>query len=311
MGTRPLCKEVTMEWSTEMPWQGMGVDITPDLSPGELVAKVKLDFEISRVTSGLPKSFANEEMFKFFKLFAQHASADLETIGTLANGRIVWALASLNAEFTLKETDTVKTYLMLSSRDEKRDMVNVGFTAVRPGGSSTFPVTSKARTSFKNVCRRTFKSEFPFMSPKSGEFEEDMIKRAQKAVRFGREAVSDFGSAAERLANKKVDDQVANRYMFDVFQPNTADKLASIGDKEINGLAEKNTRRAIEAITMAPGQDLESSNMTAWGLLNAVSYAIDHRMGANQDSRLRVAWFGPNAKIKTRALKLALELCAG
>ena len=300
-----------MEWSTEMPWKGMSVDISAVLSPGELVSKVKLDFEITRVTSGMPKSFANEEMFKFFKLFAQHGAADLETIGTLANGRIVWALASLNEEFILKETDTVKAYLMLSSRDEKRDTIDVSFTTVRPVGNNTLPVTSKARTFFKNVCRRTFKNEFPFMSPKSGEFEEDMIKKAQEAVSLGREAISDFGSSADRLANQKVDDQVANRYMFDVFQPKTADKLASIGDKEINDLAEKNTRTGIEAIKMAPGQDLESAHMTAWGLLNAVSYAIDHRIGASQDSRLRVAWFGPNAKVKKRALKLALELCAG
>jgi len=106
-----------MEWSTETPWKGIGVDVSDILSPAELVSKVKLDFEITRVTSGLPKSFANEEMFKFFKFFAQHGEADLETIGVLANGRIAWALASLNEEFILKETDNVKAYLLLSSRD--------------------------------------------------------------------------------------------------------------------------------------------------------------------------------------------------
>ena len=48
--------------------------------------------------------------------------------------------------------------------------------------------------------------------------------------------------------------------------------------------------------------------MTAWGLLTAVIYAIDHRLGNNNESRLRLAWFGPNAKIKQRALELALKL---
>jgi len=64
----------------------------------------------------------------------------------------------------------------------------------------------------------------------------------------------------------------------------------------------------IEAIKKAPGQDLEPADMTAWGLLNAVIYTVDHRLGRNQDSRLRLAWFGPNAKIKQRAFELALEL---
>lgn len=297
-----------MEWLNEKPWKGIGVDVGAHLSPAELVAKVKLDFEVSRVTSGLPISFANEEMFQFFLSFSEYGGATLETIGTLANGRIVWALAALNEEFTLKDADTVKGYLLLSSRNEKRDLIDIDFTAVRSAGYSTFPITCKARSSFKNICRRAFTSEFPFMSPNSGKFEEPMIKKTQEAINLGREAISAFGSDAERLANKKVDDQIANRYMFDVFQPNAADKLSSIGEKEIDDLADKKTRIGIEAIKMAPGQDLEPAQMTAWGLLNAVTYAIDHLIGGNKDSRLRVGWFGPNAKIKKRALKLALEL---
>ena len=47
--------------------------------------------------------------------------------------------------------------------------------------------------------------------------------------------------------------------------------------------------------------------MTAWGLLTAVTYTAD-RLGKTPDSRLRQAWFGPNAKIKKRALELALKL---
>lgn len=301
-------KGEAMEWKNEKPWKGLGVDVSPNLSPAELVFKVKLDFEVTRVQSGLPISFANEEMFQFFKSFSEYGDATLETIGTLDNGRIVWALASLNEEFTLKEADRVKGYLLLYSRNETRDSIEIKFAAVRSASSSMLPITSKARTTFKNVCRRAFTAEFPFMTPNSGNFEEPMIRKTQEAIGLGREAISAFGSDAERLANKKVDDQMANRYMFDVFQPNTADKLSSIGDKEINERADKKTRIGIEAIKMAPGQDLESAHMTAWGLLNAVTYAVDHRIGSDQDSRLRVAWFGPNAKIKKRAFELALEL---
>ena len=135
-----------------------------------------------------------------------------------------------------------------------------------------------------------------------------MIRKTKEAVALGREAISAFASDAEWLANKKVDDQVSNRYMFDVFQPDTANELSSIGSKGINELAEKKTRLGIEAIKKAPGQNLKSSNMTAWGLLNAATYMIDHCLGNNQDSRLRMAWFGANAKIKKKALELALKL---
>jgi len=302
-----------MEWINETPWNGIGVNISPNLSPSELVYKIKLDLETSwnptgGVRPGRPKSLANQEMFQFFKSFTEYGEAPLETIGALDNGRIVWALAPLNEEFTLKETDRVKGYLFLASRNENRDKIEVHFTTVRPAGSNTLHLASKARTLFKNICRRPFTSQFPFVSLKSHKFEEDMIRKTKEAVSLGREAVLAFASDAERLANKKVDDQVATRYMFDVFQPDAAIELSSIGSKGINELTEKKTRIGIEAIKKAPGQNLESTHMTAWGLLNAVTYTIDHRLGNNQDSRLRLAWFGPNAKTKTNALELALKL---
>ncbi len=297
-----------MEWMNEKPWNGLGVDVNANLSSRELVHKVKLDFEVSRVPSGRPKSFANQEMFQFFKSFTEHGDAQLETIGALDNGRIVWALAPLNEEFTLKEADRVKGYLLLASRNENRDRIEIQFTTVREAGSNTLQVSSKARNSFKNICRRPFTNQFPFMSLESHKFEEDMIRKTKEAIGLGREAISAFASDAERLANKKVDDQTANRYMFDVFQPETVHELSSIGSKEIDELADKKTRMGIEAIKKAPGQNLEPAHMTAWGLLNAVTYTIDHRLGNNQDSRLRLAWFGPNANIKKRALELALEI---
>ncbi|SVB86542.1 uncharacterized protein METZ01_LOCUS239396, partial [marine metagenome] len=77
------------------------------------------------------------------------------------------------------------------------------------------------------------------------------------------------------------------------------------GNKEVNELADKKTKIGIEAITKAPGQNLGTSSMTSWGLLNAVTYIVDHCILNDQDSRLRLSWFGPNAKIKQRALELA------
>ena len=105
-----------MEWIDETPWNGIGVNISPSLSPSELVYKLKLDLETSwnptgGVRPGRPKSYANQEMFQFFKSFTEHGGVPLETIGTLDNGRIVWALATLKEEFTLMKADNVKAYL--------------------------------------------------------------------------------------------------------------------------------------------------------------------------------------------------------
>ena len=302
-----------MEWLDQKPWNELGVNIHPTLSPSELVYKVKLDLETSwnptgGVRPGRPKSYANQEMFQFFKLFTEHGGVSLETIGTLDNGRIVWALAPLQEEFVLKETDKVKCYMMLASRNVNRDKVEVYFIAVRLVGGNTFQLTSKARTVFKNICRRPFTKQFPFVSLESHKFNEDMIKKTKEAVSFGRKAVLAFASDAQFLTDKSVDSQIANRYILDVFQPEIVSNVSFVEDKTMNELADKSTRIGFEAIKSAPGQALESAHMTAWGLLNAVSYTIDHRLCGNQDSRLRMAWFGPSVKTKKRAFDLAMKL---
>ena len=121
-----------------------------------------------------------------------------------------------------------------------------------------------------------------------------MIQKAKENIGLGREAITAFASEAERLAGQAVDEATAHRYMFEVFQ----------GEQ----LADNKIKLAIEAITKAPGQGLVSTAMTAWGLLNAVAYTVDHQLSKNQDSRLGLAWVGMQADIKKRAFDLALKL---
>jgi hypothetical protein len=133
-----------------------------------------------------------------------------------------------------------------------------------------------------------------------------MIKKVVAIIGLGREAISSFAADAQRLAEKKIDKPTAWLYMFNVFQPETIKNLSAINEKEMEELSEKNTRLALEVLSQASEQ--QSNNLTAWCLLNAVTSIIDHHLGSNQDSRLRQAWFGSNAKLKIRALDLALEL---
>ena len=284
----------------QKPWDGLSVEASTNLSPRELAYKLNLDFEVSRVPSGRPKSYANQETFQFLKSFTEHGEIPFKTIGTLDNGRIIWALAPLKNEFTLVQVDQVKGYLLLASRNITRDNIEVYFMAIRSVCNSSIQVNSKARTVFKNICRRPFTNQFPFVSLESHKFDKDMIKKTKEAISFGQEAISAFAQSAELLINKTVNNETAERYMINVFQPEKSIKSAEKNDSK--------TALAIEAFKTSPGQELKSANMTAWGLLNAVIYTIDHCLGKNKESRLRLAWFGPNAKIKQRALELALKM---
>ncbi len=291
-----------MEGTNQKPWQGLGAEIDANLSPHEMLVKANLDYKRPY------KSPANHETFRFFKAFAEAGEAHIQTVGQLDNGRIIWALAGLDAKFTVKGMDPVEGCLLFASRDEKRDSVHMRVTAVREVCSNTLQVACEARSLFKNTFRRVFIPTPPFLSPATTQLDDKMIQKAKENIGLGRKAIAAFASDAERLAHQTVDDATTHRYMVNVFQPETVQDLSVMGPKEIETLADKKTKMAIEAIQKAPGQNLETAAMTAWGLLNAVTYTVDYQLGKNQDSRLRLAWFGSHADIKKRAFDLALKL---
>jgi phage/plasmid-like protein (TIGR03299 family) len=283
-----------MEWTNEKPWQRLGVEIDSHLSAREMSLKLQLDWEVVKTPSQRPKSPANQETFRFFKAYVEAGESRIESIGSLDSGRILWALAPLEGDFTLQATDKVKPYLLMASRHENRQSIEIQFLAVREVCHNMLQVPVKVRSTLTNSFRRPFTTRFPFLNQNPQKFDEAMTQKAQKTFAAGREAISAFASDAERLANHKVDEATAIRYLSEVFQ---------VDDK-----TEESIKIATEAARHAPGQELESAQMTVWGLVNAVTYTVDHHLGKNPDIRLRQAWFGANAKVKKRALELALAI---
>ena len=295
-----------MDITNQKPWHETGVEVDANFSSREMLYKAKLDWEVSKIPSQRPKSYGNQETMRFFKGFFEASETDIETIGSLDGARILWGLARLNQDFTLPGDDKVKGYVLLASRNESREKIEIQFITVRESCHNMLPIASKAKPHIKNIFRRTFNPSFPFMNQKPQNFDDEMIKKVAAMVNLGREAISNFAADAQLLADKIVDIPTAWLYMFNVFQPETIKNIPTVGEKEVAELAEKNTKLAIETLSHASEQ--QPGDMTAWSLLNAVTYIIDHRLGNNQDSRLRQAWFGSNAKLKTRALELALAL---
>ncbi len=288
-----------MNLENEKLWAGIGVEVNSSLSSREMLYKAKLDWEVSKIPSQRPKSHANQETLRFYKAYFDCGNAEIETVGSLDGARIIWSLAKLNEDFMLPGGDELKGYILLASRHEDREKIEIHFLTLRSVSNSMLKISSKARPTVKNSFRRSFKSTLPFLSESSLQFDEDMIQRTKNTIEMGRTAISAHAKDAQLLAEKKVTEQIAENYMNEVFKQDSEDS------KEAKQKA--NARSALDAFGNAPGQNLESAQMTAWGLLTAVTYTAD-RLGKTPDSRLRQAWFGPNAKIKKRALELALKL---
>ena len=292
-----------MNGSNKKPWDGIGVEVNGSLSSREMLYKAKLDWEVSKIPSQRPKSHSNQETFRFYKAYFDSGNAEIDTVGSLDGARIIWALARLNEKITLPGDDELQGYILLASRHEDREKIEIQFLTVRSACNSMLKISSKARPTVKNSFRRVFKSTLPFLSESAQRFDEEMTEKANTTIEMGRTAISNFAKTAENLVDKNINEKIAEKYMTEVFKP---DPLKNEG-KEAEEQAKKNAKSALDAFGSAPGQNLKSTQMTAWGLLTAVTYTAD-RLGKTPDSRLRQSWFGPNAKIKKRALELALKL---
>lgn len=292
-----------MSGLNKKPWAGIGVEVNRNLSSREMLYKARLDWEVSKIPSQRPKSHSNQETFRFYKAYFDAGSAEIETVGSLDGTRILWALARLNQNFILPGEDELKGYILLASRHEDREKIEIQFLIFRSACNSMLKISSKSRPTVKNSFRRVFKPTLPFLSESSLEFDEDMIQKTQETHEKGRAAISNFFNDAQSLADKKVDAKMAENYMTEVFK---LDPLKE-KDEEAEEQARIRAQSALNAFGTAPGQNLESAQMTAWGLLSAAAYTAG-RIGKTPDSRLRQSWFGPSAKIKKRALELALKL---
>ena len=167
-----------MEETILKPWHGIGVEVDANLSSREMLYKAKLDWEVSKIPSQRPKSYGNQETIRFFKGFFEAGEADIETIGGLDASRILWGLARLNEDFTLKGEDEVQGYVLLASRDEGREKVEIQFLTVRKSCHNMLKIASNAKPFVKNIFRRTFKPVFPFLNQKTQKFDDEMKQRA-------------------------------------------------------------------------------------------------------------------------------------
>jgi len=113
-----------------------------------------------------------------------------------------------------------------------------------------------------------------------------------------------FTYDANLLAHRPVSEQAAITFFMNLFHdPKLVDdqKLPDYSD-----VPKKTVERLLKVYQGGVGQDLKSTNNTAWGLVNAVSRYYDHERPARADgNRLNSAWFGDGANIKNKAWDMA------
>lgn len=114
----------TMAYAGEVPWHGLGVPVSNDLTPAQMQQKAGLDWKVHEVESFVEfnneriptgqkslvretdgkiltnvgenwKPVQNDTAFEFFSEYVMQGDMEMHTAGSLRGGKMIWALAKV------------------------------------------------------------------------------------------------------------------------------------------------------------------------------------------------------------------------
>lgn len=313
----------TMAWRNEVPWHGLGVQVSGIPSVDEMIKAAGLDWEVRQypmfanvagefvpvkqrqalvretdkkiltVTGPNWNPLQNKEMFEFFREFTEAGNCELETAGSLHGGRVIWALASIKHGFTLKGGDAVRGYILFISPHEVGKSILLRTTAIRVVCANTLAMAMNSGVTQYSQNHLT-------------DFNHDAAKAA---VGMAKDQLDQFEKDAKKLSKLELSDFDTMRVLapFFVDQPDDRNPDEWIGalldDADLRG---RSLNGVIDSLYDAPG----ALPNTGWGVLNAVTHWADHSAGNKADARLLSAWSGERMTLKTDVLEKLMELVA-
>lgn len=307
----------TMAYAGEVPWHGLGVPVSNDLTPDQMMNKAGLDWRVEEVESFIEyngnkiatgqkslvrdtdgkiltnvgenwKPVQNSEAFEFFSEYVLAGDMEMHTAGSLKEGKMVWALAKVKESFDIFGGDQVDSYLLFSNPHQYGKSIDIRFTPIRVvcNNTLTFSLETHSERSVK-VGHRT-------------EFDADSVK---ETLGIAHEKFARYKEMAEFLGKKKFSIDNLIQYYNEVFPNTTRSNI----DRTVNELQDlsRNARVCYENLETQPGANFAEG--TWWQALNSVTFVTDHIQGRNADNRLHSQWFGGNQLRKIRAAEKAVE----
>ena len=165
----------TMAYAGQVPWHGLGVPVSNDLTPVQMMQKAELDWKVREVESFIEfdgkkmptgqkslvretdgkiltnvgenwKSVQNEQAFEFFHEYVMAGDMEMHTAGSLKGGQMVWALAKINSSMDFFKGDQVDSYLLFSNPHQYGKTIDIRFTPIRVVCNNTLTLSLDQKT---------------------------------------------------------------------------------------------------------------------------------------------------------------------
>lgn len=301
----------TMAYAGETPWHGLGVKVLNDLTPEQMLQKAGLDWTVEKYQTFIEtadgtkvptpsqalvrssdnkiltmvsddwKPVQNHEAFEFFNEFVLEGEMDMDTAGSLKEGRNVWALAKVKESFEILGGDRVDSYLLFSNPHQYGRCIDIRFTPIRVVCNNTLTLSLAGDSDL--MVRLNHRSRF----------DPDMVKQT---LGIARSKLGSYKEMAEFLASRRYNTASVEQYLMDVFP--------SLSKKD-NSVMSRSAEEAYSVLETQPGAEYGAGSW--WQAFNAVTFTTDHVAGRSPDTRLQSAWYGANRQRKLVALERAVE----
>lgn len=238
------------------------------------------------------------ETVEFFSDLTGAAGFTLETMGLLFGGKRFWTLAKIGAEASidLGGTDRMRRYMLLASSADGSLATTGRYLDVRVICNNTLRAGMSSAEATVKVSHRSV-------------FDAESAKRTL-GIQRAHDQFAESMAQLRRMAETRVDPVKAIMTTAALFNPEFSKMDGAQQIKHIEKPSSP-SRRIGELFLnkQAIGANLDGSQGTAWGWLNAVTEYIDHESRSRTaDRRLESAWFGPGATFKEKAREVAMEM---
>ena len=307
----------TMAYAGEVPWHGLGVEVSNDLTPLQMMQKAGLDWRVEKVDAYVDingeqvrtgqqalvrtsdstiltnvtdawNPLQNEEAFDFFAEYVAAGDMEMHTAGSLRNGQMVWALAKVKESFDVFGDDRVDAYFLFSNPHQYGKSIDVRFTPIRVvcHNTLTMSLQQSADRSVKVGHRQVFDPD-----------------RVKADLGLAHEKFAKYKEMAQFLGSKRFTVESLISFYDEVYPSTsrTAEKVPATSVEELS----RSARMCYDALETQPGAQYGEG--TWWQAFNSVTYVTDHLQGRSAEQRLHNQWFGYNQPRKVQAAEKAVE----
>lgn len=228
------------------------------------------------------------QVIDFYDELCDRYGYAMETMGALRDGKVVWALAKTGVGTKIQGIDEVQAYLLLTTSFDGSGATTGKFTDVRVVCNNTLSIAMDKRHG-KNVSVRH-----------NTAFDASSVKAELGVGKVWEEHIATLNA----LAEVQINPQQQVDFLLKVYHDLTS---KSIDASKPN--VERTMRRLAAILAQAPGATMPTAYGTLYGLVNAVTYDVDHSTRAHSDEgRLASAWLGAGDNLKTKALDEAVSI---